>query len=108
MNRSSPSSGDFNSSPQTIVRRMSEADFTVALHVLKQAVDATSSGIIICNPHLPDNPIIYHNPTFERLTDYSEHEATGRNCRFRPFAASRFEPSRVPSRPRTRRVPLAR
>ena len=64
------------------VRRMSEADFTAALHVLKQAVDATSSGIIISDPHLPDNPIIYHNSTFERLTGYQEAEITGRNCRF--------------------------
>ena len=63
-------------------RRMSEADFTTALHVLKQAVDATSSGIVISDPHLPDNPIIYHNPTFERLTGYHEAEITGRNCRF--------------------------
>ena len=64
------------------VRRMSEADFTAALHVLKQAVDATSSGIVISDPHLPDNPIIYHNPTFERLTGYQEAEITGHNCRF--------------------------
>ena len=75
-------SAQSNPLPQTIVRRMSEADFTVALHVLKQAVDATSSGIVISDPHLPDNPIIYHNPTFERLTGYVEHEVTGRNCRF--------------------------
>src|SRR2546425_10702884 len=30
----------------------------------------------------PDNPVIYVNPAFERLTGYGAAEALGRNCRF--------------------------
>lgn len=61
---------------------ISDADFSVALHVLKQAVDATSCGIVITDPHQPDNPIIYHNGTFERLTGYGPEDIVGKNCRF--------------------------
>jgi len=31
---------------------------------------------------LPDNPLIYVNAGFERLTGYSADEVMGRNCRF--------------------------
>jgi diguanylate cyclase (GGDEF)-like protein/PAS domain S-box-containing protein len=50
--------------------------------VLVRAVEAASSGIIITDPHQPDNPIVYANPAFERITGYSAEEAIGRNCRF--------------------------
>ncbi|WP_102959539.1 PAS domain-containing protein [Mangrovicella endophytica] len=39
-------------------------------------------SIVLTNPHLPDNPIIYVNPAFERMTGYSAADALGRNCRF--------------------------
>lgn len=40
------------------------------------------SGVVITDPALPDNPIVYVNPGFTALTGYSSQEAIGRNCRF--------------------------
>ena len=50
--------------------------------MLDRAVAASSNGIIITGPNLPDAPIIYVNPAFERTTGYSKDEVLGRNCRF--------------------------
>jgi PAS domain S-box-containing protein len=33
-------------------------------------------------PNLPDNPIVYVNPAFERISGYAVEESIGRNCRF--------------------------
>jgi PAS domain S-box-containing protein len=40
------------------------------------------TAMVICDPNLPDNPIIYANAAFERLTGFSASEVMGRNCRF--------------------------
>ena len=50
--------------------------------LLDRAVAASSNGIIITDPNLPDAPIIYVNPAFERTTGYSRDEVVGLNCRF--------------------------
>ena len=50
--------------------------------LLDRAVAASSNGIIITDPTLPDNPIVYVNPAFEKTTGYAAEEALGRNCRF--------------------------
>src|ERR687893_3039539 len=50
--------------------------------LLDRAVAASSNGIVITDPGLPDNPIVYANPAFERTTGYSMEEVVGRNCRF--------------------------
>src|SRR5918998_950211 len=50
--------------------------------LLDRAVAASSNGIVITDPALPDNPIVYVNPAFERTTGYSSAEAVGHNCRF--------------------------
>lgn len=39
-------------------------------------------SVVISNPSLPDNPMIYVSDEFERQTGYSPEEAVGRNCRF--------------------------
>ena len=39
-------------------------------------------SVVISNPALPDNPMIYVSETFERQTGYSSDEAIGKNCRF--------------------------
>ena len=48
----------------------------------EQALAASRAAIVITDPNEPGNPIVYANPTFERITDYSIEEAMGRNCRF--------------------------
>jgi PAS domain S-box-containing protein len=50
--------------------------------VRDEAIASVSVGILITDPHQPDNPIIYVNPAFERLTGYGPAESLGRNCRF--------------------------
>ena len=50
--------------------------------LLGRFIAASSTGILITDPSLPDNPIIYVNPAFERTTGYLMEEAIGRNGRF--------------------------
>ncbi|MDR3462451.1 MAG: PAS domain-containing protein [Beijerinckiaceae bacterium] len=38
--------------------------------------------MVVTNPVLPDNPIIFANDAFLALTGYAREEVTGRNCRF--------------------------
>ncbi len=46
------------------------------------AVRATRMPMVITNPRLPDNPIVFVNDAFCRLTGYPRDEIVGRNCRF--------------------------
>lgn len=52
------------------------------LRLKERALDAAPIGITISDPDQPDNPLIYLNDAFERLTGYSKDETVGRNCRF--------------------------
>jgi PAS domain S-box-containing protein len=45
------------------------------------AVRATRMPMIITNPRLPDNPIVFANDAFLRMTGYQRAEVLGRNCR---------------------------
>jgi PAS domain S-box-containing protein len=47
-----------------------------------RAVLATDVSFTISDPALPDNPLVWVNPAFSRITGYSFDEAIGRNCRF--------------------------
>jgi len=50
--------------------------------LLDRAVAASSNGIVITDPNAPDDPIVYVNPAFERISGYAAEEVGGRNCRF--------------------------
>lgn len=50
--------------------------------VLIKALEASNTGIVITDNLLPDNPIIYCNPSFERISGYTREEIIGHNCRF--------------------------
>lgn len=52
------------------------------LHLRERALMASANGIVISDMSLPDCPVIYANPGFERITGYSAAEVLGRNCRF--------------------------
>ena len=43
---------------------------------------ASGVAMVLTNPRLDDNPIVYVNRAFESLTGYSSEHAVGRNCRF--------------------------
>jgi diguanylate cyclase (GGDEF)-like protein/PAS domain S-box-containing protein len=60
-----------------IERYQSEAE----LYLLKRAINSSSNGIVIADAVETDNPVIYVNPSFERLTGYKSEEIVGRNCR---------------------------
>jgi PAS domain S-box-containing protein len=47
-----------------------------------KAMDHAPVGITIADMRLPDEPLVYVNDAFERLTGYSVEETVGRNCRF--------------------------
>jgi len=44
-------------------------------------MDAAPVGITMTDPSLPDNPLVYVNDAYERITGYSREEVVGRNCR---------------------------
>jgi PAS domain S-box-containing protein len=47
-----------------------------------RAVLATDVSFTISDPALPDNPLLWVNPAFTRITGYTFDETVGRNCRF--------------------------
>jgi len=52
------------------------------LRVFEQAIDSTKDGVLITDLSEENNPIIYCNEGFERLTGYSQEDVVGHNCRF--------------------------
>ncbi|WP_283184453.1 diguanylate cyclase [Pseudomonas svalbardensis] len=52
------------------------------LEILKQAVMDSRDGITISDNSMHDNPLIFVNPAFERMTGYSSEEITNINCRY--------------------------
>ncbi len=64
---------------------MSEKDKKVVLgedDVRGMTIERMPLAMVVTNPRLPDNPIVYVNRAFERLSGYSSDAAIGRNCRF--------------------------
>jgi PAS domain S-box-containing protein len=53
-----------------------------------RAVLATDVSFTISDPTLPDDPLVWVNPAFTRITGYTFEEAAGRNCRFLQGAAT--------------------
>ena len=45
-------------------------------------VNATRTPMVVTNPRLPDNPIVYANAAFMTMSGYSAEEVVGKNCRF--------------------------
>ncbi len=68
----------FASIRETTERKKIEAQ----ARLLKKAVSAAASGIIITDFREPDNPITFVNDGFLQMTGYAESEVLGRNCRF--------------------------
>lgn len=56
--------------------------YEVDLSLLIKAINQTGVGVVISNPRLEKNPLIYVNKGFEELTGYCADEIIGHNCRF--------------------------
>lgn len=69
---------DASAKPEILDSRRASAQ----LELKDRALAATFEGITIADASLPDNPLIYANAGFERLTGYPVSEVLGRNCRF--------------------------
>jgi len=52
------------------------------LRLRDRAIAASNNGIVITDPSLPDNPLIYVNESFLHTTGYRADEVVGHNCRF--------------------------
>jgi diguanylate cyclase (GGDEF)-like protein/PAS domain S-box-containing protein len=52
------------------------------IEILQQAVADSRDGITISDCRRDDNPLIFVNPAFERMTGYSFEEITNINCRY--------------------------
>jgi PAS domain S-box-containing protein len=49
---------------------------------LATTVERIQQNFVICDPHLPDTPIVFASDGFLELTEYPREEVLGRNCRF--------------------------
>ena len=59
-----------------------EKDAGIIPQILTQILDGSVNGITLSDPDQDDNPIVYANKAFEKITGYSQEETVGRNCRF--------------------------
>lgn len=57
-------------------------------NVFFAAIEMTRMPMILTDPNLPDNPIVFANKAFLDLTLYESDEVLGRNCRFLQGAES--------------------
>lgn len=48
---------------------------------LATTVERIQQNFVICDPNLPDCPIVFASDGFIELTQYPRHEVLGRNCR---------------------------
>jgi len=70
-----------------IARELRDNEASLKVHAqensrLSVAVSNLTGGVVISDPHLPDNPLVYANDSFYRMTGYSPEEVLGKNCRF--------------------------
>lgn len=75
--------------PPTDLEALDRAELIDRLRALErrtrltdQALARMNEGLIVTDATRYDNPIIYTNPGFSRLTGYSADEVLGHNCRF--------------------------
>jgi PAS domain S-box-containing protein len=60
---------------------VSPEEINPAEWVVRLVADSPIASVV-CDPRLPDNPIVVANKAFVALTGYAEKEILGRNCRF--------------------------
>jgi sigma-B regulation protein RsbU (phosphoserine phosphatase) len=61
---------------------LSDQPLDYQLNLKDRALEAVAEGITISDTLQDDNPIVYANEGFERLTGYKKEDVLGINCRF--------------------------
>lgn len=64
------------------IRSLFQPESVLTASALFQAIDRMGVGLAITNPNLPDNPLVYVNQGFEKITGYKREEVLHRNLRF--------------------------
>jgi PAS domain S-box-containing protein len=64
------------------LRELQFSDLAQRNAVLASTVASVTSGVVICDATQADQPIVFANTAFTRITGYTAAEAMGRNCRF--------------------------
>ncbi|WP_331232662.1 bacterio-opsin activator domain-containing protein [Natronorarus salvus] len=79
------------SDAESVVDRLAEGSIDVETiidsatdspSVVERAVERAPVGVTIADAREPDNPLVYVNDAFERITGYPREEVLGTNCRF--------------------------
>lgn len=84
---------EWNGTEQVQTSFLTLSDSDPAGHTIREsAMDEAPIGISISDPSRPDNPIIYVNDGFVRVTGYPRETILGQNCRFLQGADTREEP----------------
>lgn len=52
------------------------------LRLFSRALDYSNNGVVISDMMQADEPVVYANPAFSRITGYEPMDALGKNCRF--------------------------
>ncbi|SOB77853.1 PAS domain S-box-containing protein/diguanylate cyclase (GGDEF) domain-containing protein [Marinobacter sp. LV10R510-11A] len=66
----------------TLCDRTAQIKNSRQLKLLERCIESSSNGIVVTDARTSDMPVVYVNPTFERMTGYSADEILGKNCRF--------------------------
>ncbi len=70
-------------SEQALQKALQElASVEETLRLQERAIAATQSGIVITDWRIPNNPVVYVNSAFEKITGYGASDVMGKNCRF--------------------------
>lgn len=57
-------------------------EHTAQMDLLHRSIDAIAQGVVITDPRQENNPVIYVNQGFDRITGYTPAEVIGKNCNF--------------------------
>ncbi len=52
------------------------------LRLQERSISSSHNGIVITDWRIPNNPIVYVNQAFEKISGYAASEVIGKNCRF--------------------------
>lgn len=68
--------------PPAVAPRIEVPDGPHNLDIFFAAIETTRMPMLLTDPHRRDNPVVFANQAFLRMTGYALEEVMGRNCRF--------------------------